>query len=138
MDNIDSQSDFLDSRFEFHEIELGIITNRMNPFTSMSYDDVLHELLIFKANSLATGIKYPILLDVTGLRELNKEGRKLAMSKESENYVRAVAFVGSTDIARLIINFTIGNSEASYPVKAFSNRADAKAWLTEMILGTSC
>jgi hypothetical protein len=123
------QMDFTGSKFDFYEVERGIVTNRLNPYFELTPEETAAELKIFSDNSSRKGYKIALLLDVTGLTEMKKEARKMVLTEEASMYLLAVAFVSKSPIGQLIIGFTIQGGERSYPCASFHDFKSALEWL---------
>lgn len=67
-----------------------------------------------------------------GYRPSRKEERDL-IAEEINKIARAMALITNSPVTRMIANLFLGFRPAEYPVKMFSNEADAIKWIKQYL-----
>src|SRR6185295_8566297 len=68
----------------------------------------------------------------SGYRPANKEEREL-VAAEIKEIAKAVALIVSSPVTRILVNLFTGFRPPEYPVKIFSNEADAINWIKQYV-----
>ena len=71
----------------------------------------------------------PMLVDTRGMKEFDRSAR--AHFLEDQSGAGAMALLASSAVSRMIANFFIGMQRQPMPVRMFTDRAAAVAWLHE-------
>ncbi len=78
----------------------------------------------------ASGIKYPILVDMKNILGLDNDARKYFSAND---FYLAVAMLIESPVSRVIANFFIGISKPPVPAKMFTSEEKAIEWLKRFI-----
>lgn len=78
---------------------------------------------------LANRQPFPLLLDIRGLRTLNRTVHDYFSVDMAVTPYSAVAFVVASPIGNIIANLFIGLYKPQLPVKIFRSHHEARAWL---------
>ena len=79
-------------------------------------------------NKLSEQEKYPMIVDTSGIKSMEKEARDYLAIQDRESRINAIAIIRKTHIGNMIANFFIGLNKPSVPVKLFRNEAEALKW----------
>lgn len=79
----------------------------------------------------ARGRKRPALVDMTGMRSADMEGRRLAAGPEIAAVTSCMALLVSDPLSRILGNFFLRVSRPLYPTRMFTDEASARRWLSE-------
>ncbi len=80
----------------------------------------------------AQGEKKPILVDMSGLKNMDRGAREY-FAKESAKITTAAALLVDTPVSKVLGNLLIGLNRLSHPVKLFTSEAEAIEWLKEFV-----
>ena len=78
----------------------------------------------------ASGIRYPILVDMKNILGLDNDARKYFSAND---FYLAVAMLIESPVSRVIANFFIGISKPPAPIKMFTSKEKAIEWLKRLI-----
>jgi hypothetical protein len=82
---------------------------------------------------LAKGKPYVILIELAANMPVSKEAIDYYTSEEVAKYCRGLAFIVNSTFSKLIANFFLGLNKPPFPVKMFTNEADAIQWLRQFL-----
>ena len=111
-------------------IEEGILTGS---FKCELVDLNLAEKITGYRAELQYGISYPILSDITLVKNSTKGARDYLASELGCEGVIAAAILSDSPIGNMIANFFINVSKPLRPTKIFTKEADAKKWLAQYV-----
>jgi hypothetical protein len=77
------------------------------------------------------GIPRPMLVDLTKVRSMSKEGREEYTKSETLKVVTAVGFITNSNVGRMVGNLFINLNKHVLPVKLFNDAYKAKEWLMQ-------
>src|SRR5262249_14441972 len=80
--------------------------------------------------ALIGGVPRPMLGDITKLRSISRDARKLFASVAAERYTD-IAIVVASPRSRALGNFLLGMHKARVPTRLFSSAEEGLAWLRE-------
>jgi len=84
--------------------------------------------------SVSSGTKRPLLVRMADVAAIDREARRYYSSIEGTGgYFRAIALLVGSPLSRVIGNFFIGLNRAPYPLRLFTDEADAVRWLEEYV-----
>ena len=78
---------------------------------------------------VSTGIKRPLLVDLTRAKSITREARTYYSGAEAAAHYKAVAIVAGSPVSRVIGNFYLGLNKTPTPTKLFGSEIEALAWL---------
>jgi hypothetical protein len=78
---------------------------------------------------LGGGEPVRLLFDLGAFRAVSSEARKLAASEAHAEGIRAVAFIATSAVGRVIGNFWLGLNRPPYPTRLFTDEESALDWL---------
>ncbi|MCM5663653.1 DUF7793 family protein [Galbibacter mesophilus] len=82
--------------------------------------------------ALQKGLEYPILSDITGVRELSKDARSY-LASEGSVLSKAVAFVTNRPVSGRISKMFVENYRPSVPVKICNSTEEAITFLKTFV-----
>lgn len=71
----------------------------------------------------------PVLVDLGGARAVQRDARAIYSSAEGSAVIKAAAILAPSVLARVIGTFFLGLNRPIMPVKLFTDRSEAIAWL---------
>lgn len=74
---------------------------------------------------------YPLLSDITRLKDISKEARLRLAEKDAQGGTSACAILIKSKTQKIIYNFFILFTKSPIPTKMFTNREKAKEWLEQ-------
>lgn len=110
--------------------ESGILWSVSKIAPPQTVDQVRKELNQLK--DIIGGRKVCMLIDVTNTAETTREVRDFA-AEELPKITVAIAMVSKSPLGKMFANLFFSIKSQPYPVKMFSNSADAKKWLTQFL-----
>lgn len=114
-----------------------------NDYTSYRFqDDVLHIIyhqgvyidlnaavqIVKDRLLLQEGMTLPVLCDIRGIKEINKQARAY-LAIEGSTLIKAVAVIVEPPVSEMLSEFYIRTSNPPIPTKSFENMEDALAFL---------
>jgi hypothetical protein len=84
-----------------------------------------------KRIGLSNGISYPCVIDMCGVRSVNKEARDFLATKGSELITAGALIVGSA-LTRTLGNIFLHINKPEVPLKLFSDKTTALEWLKSL------
>lgn len=114
-----------------------------NDYTSYRFhDDVLHIIyhpgvsidlnaavqIVKDRLLLQEGLSLPILCDIRGIKEINKQARAY-LAVEGSTLINAVAVIVEPPVSKMLSEFYIRTSNPPIPTQSFENMEDALAFL---------
>jgi hypothetical protein len=90
----------------------------------------LAEVKAAEARALAAGVPRPLLIDISGVRSIDRDARAVLGDAQMST---AVALVGSGPVDRVLGNFVLGGQRPACPVTFFASKAEAIAWLASFL-----
>lgn len=115
-----------------------------NDYTSYRFqDDVLHIIyhqgvcidlnaavqIVKDRLLLQEGVSLPILCDIRGIKEINKQARAY-LAVEGSTLIKAVAVIVEPPVSEMLSEFYIRTSNPSIPTKSFDTMEDALNYLS--------
>ena len=83
---------------------------------------------------VASGKRYPLLVDVTKCKSVDRDARGVFGGPEAKNTIAALALLSKTPIGNIIANFYISlHVVDAVPRKLFTSEREAIAWLKGFI-----
>lgn len=120
--------DLKTSTFWFDEDGIGCSISKKAP--PQTLEDSIKGVEDFK--KIIGNKKVCLLADVTNSAETTREVRDYA-AIELPKLVKAVAMISNSALGRMLANMFFSIKEQPYPVKMFSNEAEAKKWLKKFL-----
>jgi hypothetical protein len=87
-------------------------------------EDAIRQLAAF-----SNGIRYPVLVDLTGLKSISREARAYFSGPETAKVESAAALVVRSPMAKAIGNFFMGLNKGTIPACLFTSESTALEWL---------
>ena len=109
--------------------EDSIIRQNVVPHTDFTLQDA--QETIAAAIKLSEGKPYPILVDLTGLKSINKEARNYFGEEVTSHDLSAVGLLVSSAVTQVFGNFFLRFNRPEIPVRLFNSEAEAISWLKE-------
>ena len=78
---------------------------------------------------LNNGEPSPLLLDITKLKYMDREGRAYSARKETVSDIQALAILIGSSVGRMLGSFFLGLNKPPYPTKLFTDKDEAIEWL---------
>lgn len=112
----------------FFWLEDGVLRFRSKPAIAQSEADAVESMRVFR--ELAAGRRLPTVMEVSGVRSLTREGRRIyTTGPEAIATFAAVALVVSgSSMARALVNFMMTVSRPDCPVRMFETVGEAVKW----------
>lgn len=82
---------------------------------------------------LSPGKACPLLADARRLKKVSKEAREFYASMETGKHCSAVAIMTESKVSQVLVNFFMKINKPVYPMKMFTNEADALKWLKTFV-----
>lgn len=76
----------------------------------------------------SSGLSYPVLIDLRGLRSISKEAREY-LAREGAEGISAGALLVSSPVSRIIGNLFLKVNSPSVPTRLFTSKEEARQWL---------
>lgn len=73
--------------------------------------------------------KRPVLIVLNGVRGITPDARRFYSGDEAGRYISASAFVVASPVSRVLGSFFLGLNKPAYPVRLFTEEAEAIEWL---------
>lgn len=77
----------------------------------------------------AQGRRWPMLVDMSGIKQLDREARREYSKTDNAETITACAVVVGNPLNRMIGNFFLGFHHPAVPTRLFDTRQAAAAWL---------
>ena len=95
-----------------------------------TYVDVEHQKQKFSLiKELAGNKPHRLIVDISGVKGVSREGREYTGLIEHRVYIRSIALLVSTPLSRIIGTFIMKVNRPNLPTKLFTNLDKAKKWL---------
>lgn len=107
----------------------GIMHQTYDSGSELVYQDSLDEFELYQ-KGYCDNTRRPILVELDNVRTVSKESRGVYSSPDTAEYFSAAALLVGNPVSRIIGNFYLGISKTSMPVRMFTEREEAIAWLT--------
>ncbi|WBM74485.1 hypothetical protein [Saprospira grandis] len=108
-----------------------IVEQEIKPSYYMEDSDAEESLQSMQAMARIRSAKIYLLIDMKNIKGASAGARR-TLSGISPEIVKGVATLIANPVSRLLSNFILGLNKPKYPAKAFSDREQARAWLTEL------
>lgn len=105
----------------------GIVRAEVNPKSNQSIIDAKEN--VASVIKIANGRKVPLLVDLRGIRHMNRDARMYYSGEETKKIAIAVALLVTSPISKIVGNFFLGPNKARYPMKLFTSEDEARNWL---------
>ena len=109
----------------------GIMHQIYDKGTELEYQDTLDEFEIYKDGYCHEQAR-PILVELDNLKKVSKESRGIYSSNKTVEYFSGAALLVGNPVSRIIGNFYLGINKTSMPVRMFTKRNEALAWLDSL------
>ena len=107
--------------------EDGILRSAARPGVEMTLADTEED--VATGLKIAGGRKVPLLIITGGLRSMSREARNYFAGEAAAGLILAQAVVVGSAVSRIIANFFLRLTRASFPTRLFTSEAEAMAWL---------
>ncbi|MYM56220.1 DUF7793 family protein [Thalassovita mangrovi] len=107
--------------------EDGIIRFRVSPGATVNA--AAAQQCVTGASQLAGSAKQLLLIDMRGLRDINRDARRIY----NDGPAFAVALLIGSPISKVIGSFFLGLNKPSYPLRLFTSEQEAVKWLKDFI-----
>jgi hypothetical protein len=120
-----------ESEYAFIERRPSYIYVRYKDLIVIDLDGVIEHGVIFR--ELCNGKVYPLIVDATDMDVRMTYGARIrtSISKDKSKTFSCQAIITNTTPTILFTNFLIKNHEPGFPIKSFSNLADAERWVAQ-------
>lgn len=108
----------------------GILRCRVRPTDQHTLEDAVEN--IRAVAGLLGGACVPVLLDARATRGVSRQAREYYTGPESTRLIRCMAMLIGSPLGRVIGNFLIQVNRPSYPLRLFSDEAEALRWIAEL------
>lgn len=99
---------------------------RLSWRTGMRIDGALADAAMARVDQLNGSLERPLLVDMTGTAPLTREARMTFGRRCSAS---RIALLGTSEVDRVIANFTLGVLRTPVPTRYFTVEAKALGWL---------
>jgi hypothetical protein len=106
----------------------GIILTRYDPGAIVTLENARSHIEAIRRH--ADGRRYPLMVDISQVRETRQPARRYLGSEEAVVW-RALALVGGSPIANMMANIYLALSRSKAPQKFFRDEASAISWLRQ-------
>ncbi len=106
----------------------GIMHQTYDRGAELAYKDTMEEFERYEDGYCDKMIR-PILVDLDNVKKVSKESRGVYSSQKTAKYFSAAALLVGNPVSRIMGNFYLGISKTSMPVKMFTTKEEAIAWL---------
>lgn len=89
------------------------------------------KLIVADRVALCNGETYPLLVNVSELKSINKEAREYISGEKGIELLSAGAFLVDNQVAKFIGNFFIKINKPKLPARLFTNEEKALQWLEQ-------
>jgi len=110
----------------------GIMHQTYDPGVELDLPDSLKEFEIYK-DGFCDNISRPMLVELMNVRTVSKESRAIYSQEKSAEYFSAAALLVGNPVSRIMGNFYIGINKTPMPIKMFTRKEEALAWLKTFI-----
>lgn len=76
--------------------------------------------------------KVCLLIDVTHISEISREGRDL-LAKEFPRFIKAVSVISGSAFGKMVANIFFTIKKQPYPIKMFNDDKKAREWLKQHV-----
>jgi hypothetical protein len=111
--------------------ESGILRAQSKPQAELDLGDAQEIIRLIGAAS--SGIRRPMLADLTGLKSMSREARTYFAGPETAKVESAAALLVSSPMARAIGNFFMGLNKGLIPARLFTSESLALEWLRQYL-----
>ena len=80
-------------------------------------------------NSLFTGTKYPLLVNISEIHSITKEAREFFAVRDRDTNITSFAIVTKSEVGKMVANFFFIFNRTGVPARMFTNESKAIAWL---------
>lgn len=115
------------SKYWFHDGVLYAITRKA---PQVSLEETIRQTEEFKKQ--LGGKKICGIMDVTDASPSSRETRDYS-SKELPKMFKAIAFITTSAVGRMLAHLYLGFKPMSFPIKVFANEEDAKKWIKQYL-----
>ena len=114
-------------------LEEGVLWQVPDPGTSITLEHARENIRAM--DRLCQGKKYPVFLDIRGLKSVSREARAHYSGPATAPYVTAIAILTGSPLSKIIANFFVGlNRSPAFPIKLFMDEKTALAWLKGLLV----
>lgn len=111
---------------ELTELEFPIFKATFKPGVQIEYQNVDEAFSAY--NNIGRGQKSIILIDLSGIRQVDLLSRRAMVESRFEDRIQAAGVIVRDPISRMLGNFILGINRPRIPVKLFTNEPDALVW----------
>lgn len=108
----------------------GILRCKVKPTDVHTLEDAVEN--VRASATLAGGVRVPALLDARAARGITRQAREYYTGPENAKVVLGTAMLINSSVGRIIGNFMIQVNRPAFPIRLFSDEAEALRWLAEL------
>ncbi|MBV1858979.1 MAG: hypothetical protein KUG77_11255 [Nannocystaceae bacterium] len=108
-----------------------IIVQRIRPYATM--DVAAAEETLRRGRLMVAGQKIPLLVDLRAPCSVDVAARPIFAAPETGQIFSAVALLAANIVTRLAANLLLKVNQPPYPIRMFSDDAQARSWLSEYL-----
>lgn len=109
--------------------EDGIARTKAKPNVPITLNHAIENTKV--VTSFFLGKKFPILIDSTDIKSMNREARDHFSTRGRDSKTNAFGIIVSSPISRVVGNFFLGINKPEVPTKLFDNEEAAIKWLKQ-------
>ena len=110
--------------------EDGILRCKVKPVDNHTLDDAVEN--VRASATLLAGSRAPTLLDARAARAITRQAREYYTGAENAKVTAGTAMLINSSVGRIIGNFLIQVNRPAFPIRLFSDEAEALRWLAEL------
>jgi hypothetical protein len=99
-------------------------------FDNIEMDEKIAELCVKERLNFSKGISYPAIIDMKGLKSVNKKAREF-MQKEGSVLLKAGALLIGSPVSKVIGNIFLTLNTPEIPTKLFTSKEEALHWVKQ-------
>jgi hypothetical protein len=109
----------------------GISRSIIKPGAKITIDEIKENFAAL--SQITAGKKIPCLIDLRGIKSINREAREYISDEKTTNQVSTSALLVGSPLSKVIGNFSLGINKPPYPTKMFTSEEKALEWLKGFI-----
>ena len=117
---------FLNNEHIYMEIREGVLLARSKEevIDRKAAEKIIDQRLFFVEKQA-----FPMLFDISSVKEVTKEARETLASEKANQYTIALAVIVRHPVTRTIANFFLKFQQPRYPFRLFTDLESAREWL---------
>ena len=84
-------------------------------------------------HSIVQGRSYPLFVDISKVKSINKEAREYLSQPEASMYIKAAALLASSYLSKIAGTFFLSFNRPPIPTKLFTDKVEALKWLERFV-----